>query len=84
MNETKENTKQITCPDCGGTALLDVYPSKTAGVWECQNPECGVSDTCEHPDTVHEIIEADTMRNGEHDTYNTEVEICQDCGVQVG
>lgn len=38
---------------------------------------------CEHENTHYEIVEVDTMRDGEHDTYNSEIEICDDCDAEV-
>lgn len=72
-----------TCPECGGKTELFIYPHANAGMWQCLNLDCGAMDACEHPDTIHEVVEVDTMRNGEHDTYETTVEVCLDCKVQV-
>lgn len=38
---------------------------------------------CAHQDLEIETVEVDTMRNGEHDTYEREIYVCADCGIQV-
>ena len=75
--------RAVKCSECGGFAVLFCYPSQYAGIWECDNPECGASDTHEHDDVQSVTVECDTMRNGEHDTYETEIYECQTCGIQV-
>lgn len=43
------------CPECGSKTILYCEPAKYAGIWECQNPKCGVSDSCDH--SVDELLE---------------------------
>ena len=35
--------------------------------------------TCPHESYHWETVEVDTMRNGEHDTYESSVAVCDDC-----
>jgi hypothetical protein len=71
------------CSECSGPTELYCYPHQYAGLWECLDPECGTSDTHEHDDIIAEVVEVDYMRQGEHDTYNTTVDVCATCGIQV-
>lgn len=34
---------------------------------------------CDHEDYHFETVEVDTMRNGEHDTYETQLAVCSTC-----
>lgn len=72
------------CPECNGKTVMLIYPHPEAGQYECQNKACGLIEYCEHPETIVETVEVDTMRNGEYDSYLTQVESCANCGVQVG
>lgn len=74
----------IQCPEHAleaHNAVLYRNGHKYAGIWECL--VTGASDVCEHEDTHTEEIEVDTTTNGEHDTYKTSVEICDDCECEV-
>lgn len=44
--------------------------------WELE----GDSFFCTHDEIEIETFEVDTMRNGEHDTYETEGYVCAECG----
>lgn len=74
--------KALKCTECGHLAVLYTYPHQYAGIWECQNEACGASDTHGHDDIQIVDVEQDTMRNGEHDTYTTQIYECQTCGIQ--
>jgi hypothetical protein len=75
-------TKIIDCPAHNiHPATLYIWPHEFAGVWEC--PVTGESDSCQHTDTIEEIIEVDTTRRGEHDTYETTIDVCELCGITV-
>lgn len=71
--------KTMECPECGSAAQLYVEPSMWAGIWECTNEDCGVSDNCIHKQNHDEAIEVDILVNNEHDTYPVIVSICDDC-----
>jgi|SRR5882724_6480555 len=78
---TTQATKYIACPECGSAAELYIEPSMWAGIWQCTNDICGVSDTCEHDNYTSEAIEVDVMgTNGERDGAPAIVDICDDCG----
>lgn len=78
---TQEITKYITCPECGSAAKLYVEPSMWAGIWECENEDCGASDSCEHADYTTESIEVDVMgADGERDGAPAIINVCDDCG----
>lgn len=81
--DDKHYTKQIDCPEHKGQheAKLYQFPHKYAGIWEC--PE-GLSDSCEHEEIRRDSATVDTMRNGEHDQYETPVLVCEACEVTVG
>lgn len=70
--------KLIDCPEHPGEhkAKLFTRGEQYEGIWECPT---GISDTCEHEDTREEATEIDTTRNGEHDTYDAVIEICEAC-----
>lgn len=74
----------IKCPDCGSPTILYIYPDDQAGTWVCTNDKCGASDVCEHENVHNETTEVDTMRNGEHDTYEALIEVCDDCECGTG
>lgn len=79
-----DNTKKITCPQHGHDdhqATLYTWGHRYAGVWECDAE--GISDSCEHNDTRHEEVELNTTTNGEHDTYKSTLEICNECEVSL-
>lgn len=81
-------TKLIQCPEHKGEckATLFCEPHKFAGIWECDNTGEGISDTHEHKDYEVETVEVDTMRNGEHDTYEVQIYVCggvEGCGVEI-
>lgn len=46
-----------TCIACGSKALLYQWPHKYAGIWECTNKDCGVSDSCSHEERHIETTE---------------------------
>lgn len=77
-------TKIIDCPDCASAAKLYIYGSIWAGIWECENPECGASDSCEH--ASYHAEDTETMY---FDSYgfpasrSSEISICDECEVQV-
>ena len=72
------------CLECGHDEVkLYVAPHACAGVFECQSESCGASWSCEHEDVESEVVEVDTMRNGEHDTYETIAYDCTLCGTDV-
>jgi hypothetical protein len=73
--------KAIKCPNCGGLATLYCWPHELAGIWQCDS--CETSDSCEHKETEEKSIEVDTMRNGEHDTYETKMQECLACRSEV-
>lgn len=77
----EQYTKSIKCPEHEDNckATLFCYPHEYAGIWECND----ISDTHEHEDTHMEEVEVDTMRNGEHGTYNTNIEICDECEITI-
>jgi hypothetical protein len=81
MNTT--TTKPATCPDCGSYAEL--YTSGPwAGIWECTNEECRASGSCEHLNTRNESAENDMLSaDGEHTSYKSTIEICNDCEQQL-
>lgn len=66
---TTEDTKAVTCQVCGHAATMYIFPHHFAGIWECDNGNCGASDNCEHANTT--IIDAAD--------YGT-IEICNFCG----
>lgn len=91
--EDEHFVKQIDCPEHTGQhkATLFCEGHRFAGTWEC--PE-GFSDSHDHykafEDGVAELEiedgEADTMTNGEHDTYSFRYYACggeQGCGIQL-
>ena len=74
----------IQCPEhaeSDHTAFLYHHGHKYAGIWEC--PITGSSDVCEHEDTHTEEVEVDTTTNGEHDTYLTNIDVCDACECEV-
>lgn len=75
--------KALHCTECGGLAALHQYPHKFAGIWECENAQCGASGSCEHESTHVESVTTDYMRNGEHDQYETEVYVCDACNCTI-
>lgn len=43
-----------------------------------------ITFVCDHSSSHHfEDVEVDTMTNGEHDTYNSKVAVCDDCDTQI-
>lgn len=68
------------CPDCGSETELSVFPSPTAGIWQCLNPDCAVSDEHEHGDTITQ-----TAVSWPVDQYDEpqeeEVQVCAVCGL---
>lgn len=72
---------EIICQECGEqNVVLYQHPHKFAGVFSCEaDNDCGASWSCEHPSFREEVQEFDTTRNGEHDTYQSKVLICNDC-----
>jgi len=81
MNAT-ETQQHTACPECGSETILYKAPHQYAGMGECQNTDCGASDSHECVDFNTEVVECDTTTNGEHDTYKTTVNICVTCGVE--
>jgi hypothetical protein len=72
----------IDCPEhLSHKVKLYCQGEKYEGIWECE--ESGSSDSCPHYDTGVKTIEVDTMRNGEHDTYDARVYYCTLCGCDV-
>lgn len=75
--------KAQKCSECGGLAVLYTYPHQYAGIWECQNPDCGASDshTCQsfETDTVSQSYWSPDLE----DTIDVEVpvQVCTECGV---
>lgn len=39
---------KFRCPECGSKTITWKRPSRWAGIWECLNEACGLSDSCEH------------------------------------
>lgn len=66
--DQEQFTKVIECPECACSMKLYVFPSMWAGIQECENPDCAVYDTCQHV--------------GTH-TEDSEINVCDTCGVQV-
>lgn len=67
------------CPECGATAtILNTWGGQYAGIWECINPECGVSDSCEHEATHIETTE-DWPTGPEDNPQEYEIYVCDDC-----
>lgn len=90
MKTTTTNQKAwINCPLCGSPTLLNLWPDKYAGIWECTNDKCGASDSCEHASTHSETVtdyrpsQEQIDRGTDHDE-TFEVEICDDCGCGTG
>lgn len=74
----------VDCPEhLTHKVKLFVHGHRNAGIWECDESGEGISDSCPHYDTEVETIEVDTMRNGEHDTYERRVYVCSLCGCDV-
>lgn len=69
------------CSECKKkTVVLFIYPHKLAGVYSCELDDgCGASWSCEHENFERGTGEVDTMRNGEHDTYEVPTAECTDC-----
>lgn len=76
------------CPECGSATLLYCKPHEHAGIWECQNPACGASDSCDHEDTetkqdwVYYPTPQQIDQGTDHDELVTWQE-CLDCGVEI-
>lgn len=78
--EDKHYTKKIDCffeGHTGHQATVYQHPHRYSGVIECD--KTGESDSCEHEETRVENFEYDTMRNGEHDTYEAPAYVCELC-----
>lgn len=76
-----KNTKPWhKCPECGAKTILFVHPHEFAGVWECQNPKCGASDSCDHEKTHTESVQVDYWPTPDIDqSYDVDVAVCDDC-----
>lgn len=94
MSPTITYTKLIDCPSHPGQhkAILYCIGHNYEGTWEC--PKTGYSDAHDHLEAVNqgdaelvvETGEVDTMRNGEHDTYQFSYYICggqEGCGMAI-
>lgn len=81
VDDDMNDTKKIKCPECGdNNATLYLYPSKFAGIWECEKCEC--SDSCEHQSTRIEEATEDYYDPGNfygHGQRTSEVYVCNDC-----
>lgn len=76
------------CPECGGATLLYLCPHRFAGIWECQNPACGVSDSCEHERTDTETVtyyqpSQEQIDLGTDHDEEREITVCLDCKCEV-
>lgn len=78
--------KATKCLECGSLAILYCHPNQYAGIWECQNPECGASDTHEHSDH-YEVETVEDWPTGPLDNPQPyQVYVCggeQGCGVTI-
>ena len=74
---------QLECENCESTELSFYSPhGEYSSMYECL--DCEHVGSCDHEISTHtEIHEVDTMRNGEHDTYETTIVICDTCDSEV-
>lgn len=70
----------FACTECGHRARMYMYPGKYAGIWECTNPECGASDSCDHEDRRIESTQVDYWPTPDIDrSYDVDVYVCNTC-----
>lgn len=71
------------CENCESpNTVVYQHGHKYAGMVVCL--DCENDDmTCSHLETRTDVIEVDTMRDGEHDTYESTVIICEMCECEV-
>lgn len=67
--------RNFECPVC---KMANAANMDDSGIWYCES--CEASGECDHSDTRVETFEHDTLRNGEHDTYETRGYVCNWCG----
>lgn len=71
------------CENCESpNTIVYKHGHQHAGMVECV--DCNDTDaTCAHLETRTDVIEVDTMRDGEHDTYEVTAVICELCECEV-
>lgn len=71
------------CENCESpNTIVYQHPHKFAGMvicLDCENDD----QRCSHLETRTDVLEVDTMRNGEHDTYERTAVICELCEIEV-
>jgi len=85
MPTRTDDSLLIDCPLHPGLhwAVLDVWPAKYAGIYECPR---GYSEACEHPEWKVEDAVRDYYDPGDpygHGQHEFEVYVCALCGVQI-
>lgn len=78
--QDKHLADKIDCPfedHSGHQATIFKAGHRFEGIVECD--KTGESDSCQHEETHVESLEVDTMRNGEHDTYEVPAYVCDAC-----
>lgn len=70
------------CENCESpNTVVFQHPHAQAGSGLCV--DCEIPFDCSHHETRTDVIEVDTMRDGEHDTYETTIIICEMCESEV-
>ena len=77
-----------SCEDCGSANQIVFLHGhhmtgnlSLAGATFCV--DCETYGVCDHENTHTETVEVDTTRDGEHDTYEATIEICDLCETEV-
>lgn len=78
--ENEHYTKETECLECGKAAILNQFPHRHAGIWECT--DCGASDMHECEEFERETATTDYMTFGGHNQYETPIDVCVECGVE--
>lgn len=80
MEQVNTKATSILCPEgCGGSVVLNCFPGKYAGIYECLGT-CGSSWSCEHPAFHEETVEDDPMHPEQTFVNTSKILICDDCG----
>ncbi|MCL4357703.1 hypothetical protein M1512_02310 [Patescibacteria group bacterium] len=81
----KANNATITrgnCSECGSRTYLYHWPHEFAGIWECTNSDCGVSDSCLHNDRHIETTE-DWPTSPLDNPHEYEIYVCDLCDCMI-
>lgn len=73
----------VKCTECGGLALLHTR-GEFAGIWECENPDCGATDAHDHTDEDTRSYEVESWPTSPEDKgYTSTMQVYAVCGAAV-